>query len=52
MSKWLEEFVRHLCSRYAAIILESKLNELQVQVQEAAKEDLHQRGKVEQHMQQ
>ncbi|KAJ8443107.1 hypothetical protein Cgig2_030875 [Carnegiea gigantea] len=47
-----EEFVRHLRSTYAVMILESELNELQVQVQEAAKEDLHQRGKVEQHLQQ
>jgi len=51
MSKMQEEVVRYLCSRYAAMTLESELNELRVQVQEEAKKDFQQRKIVQQHSQ-
>ena len=38
-----EEFARYLHLRYTTMILESELNGLQVQVQEAAKKDFQQR---------
>ena len=52
MSKMHEEFVRHLRSRYAAMILESELNQVWLPVQEAAKEDFQQSEKVLQQLQQ
>ena len=39
MAKTQEEFVKHLRSRYAAMILESEVNSLHVQIQEPAKKD-------------
>ena len=46
MSKMQEEFVKHLRSKYESMILESELNQVRVQVQEAAKEDFQRREKV------
>ena len=46
MLKMQEEFVNQLRSRYAAIILESELNQVRVQVQETAKQDFQQSEKV------
>ena len=46
MSKMQEEFIRHLHSKYAAMILESELNQVRLQLQEAAKEDFRQTEKV------
>lgn len=47
-----EKFVRHLRSRYAAMILESELNGLQVQVQEAAKKEFQHKQVALQDLQQ
>ena len=46
MSKMQEEFIKHLRSKYAAMILESELNQVRLQLQEAAKEDFRQTEKV------
>ena len=43
MAKMQEEFVKHLRSRYAAMLLKSEVNNLRVQIQEAAKKDYQQR---------